>query len=258
MKTPYLILIAAFLAALYFIFKKHNRNLNSNLLIGTEEREILLQNVSFYQHLEGDRRRGFERMINTFLADVRIEGVGVTLEPLDRLLVACSAVIPVFGFGNWKYQNLSTVLLYPDAFNKDFEFEGGDRNILGMVGTGYMNGQMILSRSALRQGFSPSSGKENTAIHEFVHLLDKSDGSTDGIPENLMAHQYIIPWVKLIHQEISGIKLGESDINPYAVTNEAEFFAVVSEYFFEKPKELKDRHPELYELLSNTFLQHPV
>jgi Mlc titration factor MtfA (ptsG expression regulator) len=258
MKTPYLILIAAFLAALYFIFKKRNRNLNSNLLIGTEEREILLQNVSFYQHLEGDRRRGFERMINTFLADVRIEGVGVTLEPLDRLLVACSAVIPVFGFGNWKYQNLSTVLLYPDAFNKDFEFEGGDRNILGMVGTGYMNGQMILSRSALRQGFSPSSGKENTAIHEFVHLLDKSDGSTDGIPENLMAHQYIIPWVKLIHQEISGIKLGESDINPYAVTNEAEFFAVVSEYFFEKPKELKDRHPELYELLSNTFLQHPV
>jgi Mlc titration factor MtfA (ptsG expression regulator) len=58
--------------------------------------------------------------------------------------------------------------------------------------------------------------------------------------------------------KISGIKLGESDINPYAVTNEAEFFAVVSEYFFEKPKELKDRHPELYELLSNTFLQHPV
>jgi Mlc titration factor MtfA (ptsG expression regulator) len=258
MKIQYLIIIVAFLIALYFIFRKRTRKVDSNLLIGEQEREILEENVSFYQRLEKDARLSFEGMIDAFLADVRIEGVGVVLEPLDRLLVACSAVIPVFGFGNWKYQNLSTVLLYPDTFNKDFQFEGGDRNILGMVGTGYMNGQMVLSRSALRQGFSTSSGKENTAIHEFVHLLDKSDGSTDGIPENLMAHQYVIPWVKLIHQEMLKIKQGNSDINPYAITNEAEFFAVVSEYFFEEPKELKEKHPKLYELLSNTFSQHPA
>jgi Mlc titration factor MtfA (ptsG expression regulator) len=118
-----------------------------------------------------------------------------------------------------------------------------------------MNGQMILSRSALRQGFSVSSDKENTAIHEFVHLLDKSDGATDGIPENLMPHQYIIPWVKMIHQEITKIEHGQSDINPYAITNEAEFFAVVSEYFFEKPGQFKERHPDLYQVLSHTFLQ---
>lgn len=257
MIAPYYILVAAFVIALYFIFRKAKPKLAVDSEVIHAEKDLLLNHVAYYQHLDVTKRLKFEAMLEDFLAYVRIEGVGITPEPLDRVLVASSAIIPVFGFDNWKYQNLSSVLLYPDTFNKDFEFEGGERNILGMVGTGYMNGQMILSQSALRQGFSAAAGKENTAIHEFVHLLDKSDGATDGIPENLMPHQYIIPWVKMIHQEISKIEHGKSDINPYAVTNEAEFFAVVSEYFFEKPDQFKEKHPDLYRMLSETFSQEP-
>jgi len=252
---PYFILAAAFLIALYLIFRKKGTKEATGVSIGEQERQLLTIHVAYYQNLDAANRKKFEELLEVFLSDVRIEGVGITLDPIDTLLIACSAVIPIFGFGHWKYQNLSSVLLYPDTFNKDFEFEGGERNIMGMVGTGYMNGQMILSRSALRQGFSVSSDKENTAIHEFVHLLDKSDGATDGIPENLMPHQYIIPWVKMIHQEINKIEQGKSDINPYAITNEAEFFAVVAEYFFEKPGQFKEKHPDLYQVLSHTFLQ---
>jgi Mlc titration factor MtfA (ptsG expression regulator) len=253
--TPYLILAAALLIAMYFIFRKRTVKKTGAVSIGEGEKQLLVDHVVYYQQLDTEDRKKFEGLLEEFLNEIRIEGVGITLEPIDSLLIACSAVIPVFGFGRWKYQNLSSVLLYPDTFNKDFEFEGGARNIMGMVGTGYMNGQMILSRAALRQGFSVNSDKENTAIHEFVHLLDKSDGATDGIPENLMPHQYIIPWVKMIHQEISKIEQGKSDINPYAITNEAEFFAVVSEYFFEKPEQFKEKHPDLYQVLSHTFLQ---
>lgn len=257
--TPYYILAAAFLVALYFIFRKAKPKLADAAPPKDTEKELLLQHVTYYQKLDPAARLKFEGLLEDFLSYVRIEGVGITLEPLDRLLVASSAIIPVFGFDHWKYQNLSSVLLYPDTFNKDFQFEEGEeRSILGMVGTGYMNGQMILSRSALREGFSATAGKENTAIHEFVHLLDKSDGATDGIPENLMPHQYIIPWVKMIHQEIGRIEQGKSDINPYAITNEAEFFAVVSEYFFEKPEQFKEKHPELYQMLADTFSQDPV
>ena len=255
---PYIILLATFLIALYFIFRgKGSKQLPENI-INEADQQILLSHVAYYQNLDAVTRTKFEEMLGDFLSYVRIEGIDLTPDATDRLLIACSAIIPVFGFGHWKYQNLHAVILYPDTFNKDFQFEGGDRNILGMVGTGYMNGQMILSRSALLEGFSMSADKENTAIHEFVHLLDKSDGATDGIPENLMPHQYIIPWVKMIHQEINKIEAGKSDINPYAVTNEAEFLAVVSEYFFEKPAQFKDKHPELYEILSATFSQDPV
>ena len=255
--APYLTIAAAFLIALYLIFRKRKPKQGVTAGISDTERQLLLNHVAFYKKLDQPSKSRFEKLLEAFLSDVNIEGIGITIEPIDRLLVASSAVIPTFGFDHWKYKNLGTVLLYPDTFNKDFQFEGGARNIMGMVGTGYMNGQMILSRSALLQGFSVSSDKENTAIHEFVHLLDKSDGATDGIPENLMPHQYIIPWVKMIHQEINKIEQGKSDINPYAITNEAEFFAVVSEYFFEKPTQFKEKHPDLYQVLSSTFLQDP-
>jgi hypothetical protein len=164
-------------------------------------------------------------------------------------------VIPIFGFPEWKYKNLTNVILYPDTFDKDFQFEGENRNIMGMVGSGYMNGQMLLSRAALTKGFSKDSGKENAAIHEFVHLLDKADGDTDGIPETFIPHEYAEPWLKMMHQEMHHISDGHSDINPYALTNEAEFLAVASEYFFEKPTELQHKHPELYGELSRIFGQ---
>jgi Mlc titration factor MtfA (ptsG expression regulator) len=221
-------------------------------------KRLLAQQVAYYQKLTGKGKKRFEEMVQVFLQSVRIEGVGTNITDSDRILIASSAVIPIFGFPGWQYKNLTNIILYPDTFDKDFQFEGENRNIMGMVGTGYMNGQMLLSRAALVKGFSHSSGKENAAIHEFVHLLDASDGATDGIPEYLMAHQYALPWLHMIHQEMHRIESGKSDINLYALTNEAEFLAVVSEYFFEKPKQLQIKHPELYKQLSLIFMQNPA
>jgi Mlc titration factor MtfA (ptsG expression regulator) len=250
--SPYFILLVVLLGALYFIFRKKKV---SSVPLSKADQQLLNNHVDFYVRLDKNKRLLFEQKVADFLASIKIESVGLEITTLDKLLVASSAIIPIFGFTDWEYKNLTTVLLYPDTFNKDFQFEGGERNIMGMVGTGYMNGQMILSLSALRHGFSKSAGKENTAIHEFVHLLDKSDGATDGIPENLMAHEYTLPWIKMMHEEIERIKDDKSDINPYAITNQAEFFAVVSEYFFEQPEILKDKHPDLYQVLSKVFGQ---
>jgi len=107
----------------------------------------------------------------------------------------------------------------------------------------------------LKYGFKNESDKKNTAIHEFVHLIDMTDGSTDGIPSLLLEKQYSIPWIDLINKKIDEIYDGESDINPYGGTNRAEFFSVVSEYFFERPKLLERNHPELYDLLKRVFKQ---
>ncbi len=216
--------------------------------------KLLKEEVVFYQNLNNTEKINFEKRVRDFLEETKIEGIGTEITELDRVLIASSAIIPVFGFAGWKYKNLSNVIMYPNTFDKEFQFEGNNnRSIMGMVGSGYMNGQMLLSRAALYHGFSKSSGNENVAIHEFVHLLDKSDGNIDGIPENLKAHQYAIPWLKMMQQEMNKIEKGKSDINPYALTNEAEFLAVVSEYFFSRPEKFKDNHPELYEQLSLIF-----
>jgi Mlc titration factor MtfA (ptsG expression regulator) len=117
---------------------------------------------------------------------------------------------------------------------------------------------MILSQHELRQGFINKTGKSNTAIHEFVHLVDKTDGSVDGIPEVIMQQQYVVPWLQLMQREIKKILADQSDINPYGATNEAEFFAVVAEYFFERPDLLEKKNPALYQLLSTIFRRQPV
>lgn len=213
---------------------------------------LLLKYVSFYRRLPEAGRVRFLSRVRQFLSYVRIEGVGFTPEPLDHMLVAASAIIPIFAFDGWRYPNITNVILYPDTFNQDFQYEGEGRDTLGMVGTGYMNGQMLLSRKGLLDGFTRDDGR-NTGIHEFVHLLDKTDGNTDGRPEYLLDKDRILPWVQLMHREMKRISSGRSDIDPYALTNEAEFFAVVSEYFFEKPDQLKSSHPELYRLLEEMF-----
>jgi Mlc titration factor MtfA (ptsG expression regulator) len=246
-----IILVVGFAA--YSLWKKKRSSDHSPAV---DYKGLLQQHVAFYEKQDAAGKIQFEKMVATFLSDTHIEGVGTEITDLDKVLIASSAVIPIFGFPGWKYKNLTNVILYPDTFDNEFQFEGGGRNILGMVGSGYMNGQMLLSRAALLKGFSKEHGAENAAIHEFVHLLDGSDGATDGVPENLLAHKYTVPWLHLMHVEMHKITEGQSDINPYALTNEAEFFAVAAEYFFEKPEQLKAKHPDLFGLLCRIFEQN--
>ncbi|MDF2382103.1 zinc-dependent peptidase [Nostoc ellipsosporum NOK] len=221
-------------------------------------RPLLEKHVKFYQHLAPEKQAEFETRVLDFLKRVSVTGVGVTVSELDRVLVGASAIIPIFAFPGWHYTNLREILLYPETFNADFAQQGPDRDILGMVGNGPLQQVMMLSRQALEHGFANTSDKRNTAIHEFVHLIDKTDGDTDGIPEALLQHQYSIPWIQLIRRCIQEIRQNHSDIDVYGATNEAEFFAVVSEYFFERPDLLKSRHPELYAMLEKIFKSDPA
>lgn len=217
---------------------------------------ILEKEVTFYRHLPEAKRIRFEQDIQQFLEETQITGVGTQVDDTDLMLVAASAVIPLFGFPDWRYRDLNEVLLYDGAFNEDYETrQGEERDILGMVGEGSMNRMMILSKPALRKGFANPNSPHNVGIHEFVHLLDKADGATDGIPETFLQQPYLIPWTKMMHREIQAIKAGHSDIDVYGSTNEAEFFSVVSKYFFQQPHLLEKHHPELFALLEKIFKQ---
>ncbi len=251
--TPFLVLIAIIIFAFYFFTTKDKSKRTASAAMQPDPL-LLDKNVLFYSKLEADGKKQFEEDILYFLQHVQITGVDVKVEDLDRLLVASAAVIPIFYFKKWKYHNLREVLLYNDAMNMQFETAGNsDRNILGMVGTGPFEGSMMISRPALRQGFNNQSDKHNTAIHEFVHLIDKSDGETDGIPELLLDKQYVLPWLNLMHEKMQQIVKGKSDIDAYAYTNKTEFLAVVAEYFFERPELLEEKHPELYKMLAGMF-----
>ena len=247
------ILFSALFISLFFVLRKTKRyafTLPANIP------QLLTDNVTYYRKLTPEQKLAFESRVKSFLLYIRIHGVNTEVEDLDKVLVASSAVIPVFGFDKWRYYNLKDVLLYGDRFNtEDFSTTGDERHTLGMVGTGALQRMMILSKPALRQGFLNESQKDNTGIHEFVHLLDKADGATDGIPEALLHQQYTIPWIKYMSEAIHHIKTGQSDIDVYGATSHAEFFAVAAEYFFNRPDLFKVNHPELFALMEKIFNQ---
>ncbi|WP_372750952.1 zinc-dependent peptidase [Labilibaculum sp.] len=253
-----IVLLAVFLVLAWYLVKrwKKKRWKEAKLPFPKKWRMILATHVAFYSALSVEEKLRFEHKVQEFLLNCRITGIQVEVDQTDKLLVASSAIIPIFAFPKWKYTNLYEVLLYPASFNDKFETSGSNTNILGMVGTGYMDGKMILSKPALLHGFSNESDKKNTAIHEFVHLIDKMDGAVDGLPAILLERQYAIPWMDLIRKKIEEIYADKSDINPYGGTNKAEFFSVASEYFFERPKLFARTHPELYQLMSEIFNQN--
>ena len=152
---------------------------------------LLCSNVTFYNRLNSENKRVFKKRMMLFLSEVHIEGVQTTVEAIDKVLIASSAVIPVFGFKEWHFNNLSGIIVYPDTFNHDLEFSANadKRQILGMIGTGRFENQMLLSRKAIRKAFRNEKDKLNTPVHEFVHLVDKMDNDTDGIPEHIMPRE---------------------------------------------------------------------
>jgi Mlc titration factor MtfA (ptsG expression regulator) len=246
-------IISVFSIAFYF-YQKNKGWKKPKQPLSAEDKEILKAKVPFYTALNTKQKNHFNYKIIEFLDNIEIIGVSTQVNREDELLIGASAIIPIFMFKKWQYHNLDEVLLYPTRFNKDFEIEGPDRRILGMVGYGFMEGKMILSKEALHLGFENETDKHNTAIHEFIHLIDKADGKVDGIPQVFLEKQYIIPWMKLVMTKIIEMKRKHhKDINPYGATNQAEFFAVVGTYFFERPKLLKRKHPELYKMLEEIF-----
>jgi Mlc titration factor MtfA (ptsG expression regulator) len=216
-------------------------------------KEILNDYVKFYRQLDEEGKRKFEERVEHFLSMARITGVNAELEDIDRIFIGAGAIIPVFSFPDWQYINLHEVLVYPGAFNEDFDLAGSNRHISGMVGSGSMQNVMIITKWELRQGFINSTDHRNTAIHEFVHLIDKMDGTMDGVPEIILERKYVNRWTELMNETIQQMRVHGSDIDMYGATNTVEFFAVISEYFFERPDLLKMNHPGLFEMLQRIF-----
>ena len=263
---PYLISLAVLAAVLYAFYRYATAAARRRRTALAQEfpaawRRLLSERVAFYQILPEAEKIRFEQQVQVFLASTRITGVQTVVDDRTRLLVAASALIPVFGFPAWEYRNLAEVLIVPDAWtlpaDPHQEVKPLPGTLLGSV-QGFQNQHYLrLSKASLEQGFQGAEDRQNVGIHAFAHLLDEADGAIDGRPNVALPPGLLQPWAAVVQREIAAIQAGRSEINPYAGTNEAEFFAVVAEYFFEKPEKLRENHPELYELLTQAFRQQP-
>ncbi|MBL7800652.1 MAG: zinc-dependent peptidase [Chitinophagales bacterium] len=221
--------------------------------LSIEDIALLQEHVFYYAQLPEHRKTDFEQQVSAFLAHVSVHFDDVEPSRLVELLVASSAVIVTFGHAFHYKNQLSKVVIVKAAVSK---FESGFT--LGEVRYNGHFTDMYLSESALIQGFKNNNDKSNVGIHEFVHILDSADGVLDGLPTHFMSAELIKLWMKVAEDEMANIKADESTIRAYGATNEQEFLTVCSEYFFERPEKLIEEHPEVYALLSRTFLQDPA
>lgn len=249
-------LVVAAFAALYFGLsgRSRRRRAVARRPFPSAWRSVLERSVTFYRGLDDRARQRFEREVAWFLDEQRISGPQAA--PIDddiRVLVAASAVTLSFGRPGYTWPRARDVVVYGDAFDEEYRV-AREGSVLGMV---HAQGPIVLSSRALRHGFKSVDDGLNVGLHELAHVLDFETGSADGIP-SMMPWRSIEPWLGLMHSEITRVKKHKSLLRKYAATNDAEFFAVATEAFFERPRALRARHADLYDMLVETYGQDPA
>src|SRR5450755_4726851 len=231
-------------------------------------RSTLTRNLPIFRRLPPQDQVELLRHVQVFLAEKQFEGCG-GLELTDeiRLTIAAQACLLLLHRETDYYPQLSTILVYPSTYIAPGErhlegpiWEEGGQSLLGH--TARRLGVIVLAWDAAKRGATNPSDGQNVVLHEFAHQLDFEDYSTDGAPALATRAEYLA-WARVMSSEFKALRAAEEAGTPtvldtYGATNPAEFFAVATEAFFERPRALRARHPELYAELGSFFRQDPA
>ncbi len=230
--------------------------------------DIIQRNVPHYQRLTTDERQQLQAIIQVFVAEKNFEGCG-GLEMTDeiKVTVAAYACILLLHLEHHDYYpRLQSILVYPDAYFVRVTRWGPNNEIVEAheqrMGESWRTGAVVISWNHVLHRPSDPSGGRNVALHEFAHQLDGENGFVDGAPALPRTSMYRA-WARVLSKEYHALgEAADADrptfLDKYGATNPAEFFAVVTEYFFEQPQQLKQLHPELYEELKLYYRQDPA
>jgi Mlc titration factor MtfA (ptsG expression regulator) len=218
-------------------------------------RDVLAKRVRFYRDLPGGGRKRFEDDVRIFIAEQTIGGLeGADVSDEVKVLIAASAAMLSHGIPNFEWPRVRDIVVYPRAFDEDYD-ANGEHHIAGMV---HLYGPVLFSQRDLKHGFRRARDGHNVGIHELAHVMDMADGAADGIPGDLPWVSNA-PWIELMADRLGKLRRRKYRhvLRDYAATNEAEFFAVAVEAFFEQPRKLRQHDPELFDMLVQYFKQDP-
>ncbi len=228
-------------------------------------RRILRKRVPLVARLPPALQQQLKGQVQAFLAEVPIIGCrGLVVTDEMRVTIAAQAALLLFGRAD-RFVNLRQVLLYPGHFvvERPAPLPGGvvqdERRHL--AGESWQQGQVILSWDAVRDGGAVPDDGENVVLHEFAHQLDQATGPANGAPA-LPSRAHAAQWQQVFRaawaQLHEGLARGEPGcLGQYAALNEAEFFAVATERFFEQPALLRGEYPALYAVLAGFYGVEP-
>lgn len=262
-----LALLAAAAVALWPLWVRRRRARIAGRPFPQAWRRLLRRHVPLVARLPARQQLRLKGLMQVFLAEKPIIGCrGLRVTDEMRVTIAALACLPLLGAARGVYPELRQVLLYPGAFvvERPVSESGGvlseQRRVL--AGESWSQGQVLLAWDEVRRGAATPGDGHNVVIHEFAHQLDQAGGPANGAPALPTAAAYR-RWSTVMQNEFDALRArlarGEPGlIDAYAATAPAEFFAVVSELFFERPVELAAGHPELYGELSGYYRLDPA
>lgn len=249
-----------------FGWKKKHRQRIRRRIFPAEWLKIIKKNVPYFHSLSEEDRRELLGDIQVFLDEKNFEGCGgLKINDEIRVTIAAQACILLLHRRNDDYPHLQSILVYPHAYpvggrkgspggliREGVEFRGGES---------WNRGAVVLSWDDVKKNASDIDRGHNVVLHEFAHQLDQENGRADGAPVLPHRSSYIA-WARVLGREYRELvkdveNYRRTDIDPYGAISPAEFFAVVTECFFEKPAQLKRKHPQLYEQLRLFYHQDP-
>ncbi len=226
----------------------------------------ILQQLPVYSWLSAGQQDELQRKVQGFIHQKRFVGCdGLTVTDEMRVTIAAEACLLILNRPSTLYRRLRWIYIFPSGFRE----RGSRRNEHGIVsksghtllGVSWSNGRVVLSWDSVRSGSDDFSDGRNVALHEFAHQLDQEDGSADGAPLLYTRDAYRV-WSEVLGEEFERLRQQadagqESLLDQYGATNPAEFFAVATELFYERPHAMRHTSPELYTVLQDYYRVEP-
>lgn len=229
---------------------------------------MLERNLPYLASLPASDRRELEGQIQVFLAEKSFSGCGgLEITEGIRLTIAAQACMLLLRRKiDLVYPGLHSILVYPSAYIARASRPGAGGIVIEgrqvRLGESWDRGSLVLSWDDVQQGAADVHDGHNVVFHEFAHQLDQQAGGGPGAPDLGNRSRYIA-WARVLgkeYEELTRAVHGHRNtlIDGYGATNPAEFFAVVTECFFEKGVQLRKRHPEVYDQLCGFYGRDPA
>jgi hypothetical protein len=233
-------------------------------LIPASEFDAAFARLPVLAGLDGDERRRLREQASLLIADKRFSAAGgAAVDRASVLAIALQACLLTLNIDDWPYRGWREIILYPDEFLRPQE-EVDDAGVVHvfrdiLAGESWLGGPLVLSLADVAA--SGQCDGFNVVVHEFAHKLDMQNGDANGFPP-LHRDMRVRAWADAFRQAYDDLcarvdRGAHTAIDPYATSSPAEFFAVVSEVFFETPALLDESYPAVYEQLRAYYRQDP-
>ena len=259
-----LVLIVALVLLFMYLTVWRDRGIRNRSFPG-EWLSIVSKNLPVYSAFTEDEKRQLQQLIQLFMAKKRFVGCGgLELTEKIKVTIAAEACLLLLNKDWSVYPKLYSILVYPTAFRTEREQHQSDGTVSmaghNLLGESWSNGKVILSWDDVASGVADFTDGHNVVLHEFAHQLDSESGSTNGAPP--LRHNSYKSWATVLSGNFEDLKWRsmrhqKTVMDEYGTTNPAEFFAVATETFFEKPQQLHKKRPELYRELSEYYQLDP-